>query len=195
MAFALCPVRARLKPSKVKPSNAKHSKVKPSTTTSSFEKRSSFFARVCARVFFCLHSFFFFLLDTYFTQLLACACVCMYVADGWRPRSISIFDSDAKRVWDSGDSMETYMAEDDTFVKFFNSEGSELIGKKNEYENKMHRIYIETHYCCDYWSFHFRRESANITGVHNNQDQIWFVKIGEYRGFTLIAGPDYYGPP
>ena len=74
----------------------------------------------------------------------------MYVADGWRPRSISIFDSDAKRVWDSGDSMETYMAEDDTFVKFFNSEGSELIGKKNEYENKMHRIYIETHYCCDY---------------------------------------------
>ena len=33
------------------------------------------------------------------------------------------------------------------------------------------------------------------TGVHNNQDQIWFVKIGEYRGFMLIAGPDYYGPP
>ena len=37
-------------------------------------------------------------------------------------------------------------------------------------------------------------QTPYFTGVHNNQDQIWFVKRGEYRGFMLIAGPDYYVP-
>ena len=48
-------------------------------------------------------------------------------------RSISIFDSNANMMWESGDFMETYMADEaNGYLDFFNSQGS----KCREHDNK-----------------------------------------------------------